>query len=123
MSRIAIALAVSLPTVALAQTMPSNIKRTGTYAASLFGLSLGAGGIEFDRTGSTLYVNDPYADRLMAVTVVRNASCTCLVMSATYGALEKVKLLAPYGSPEPFSPFGQQRMASCAHRFASKDRR
>jgi hypothetical protein len=74
MRRLAWALTITFPAAAMAQTMPSSITRTGTYTAASLGLTTGAGGIEFNAAGTTLYVNDPYADRVMAATVVRNAS-------------------------------------------------
>ena len=57
-----------------AQTMPSTLTKIGTYTSATLGLSAGAGGIEFDAKGQTLYVNDPVADRVVSLTVVRNTS-------------------------------------------------
>ena len=57
-----------------AQTMPSTLTKVGTYTSATLGLSAGAGGIEFDAKGQTLYVNDPVADRVVSLTVVRNTS-------------------------------------------------
>ncbi|MHC4512150.1 MAG: hypothetical protein ACYTGW_03575 [Planctomycetota bacterium] len=57
-----------------AQTTPSSLTKVGTYSSATLGLSAGAGGFEFDSAGKTLYINDPVADRVMSVTVVRNTS-------------------------------------------------
>jgi len=57
-----------------AQTLPSTLTKVGTYTSAQLGLKSGAGGLEFDAAGTTLYINDPVADQVVSLTVVRNAS-------------------------------------------------
>ncbi len=82
----------------MAQVVPSSLTKVGTYTSAALGLSAGAGGFEFDSSGSTLYINDPVADRVMSVPVVRDTSgritgfktATVLVTSnsSTQGSLD-----------------------------------
>jgi len=60
---------------AAAQTFPSFLKKTGSYNASVFGPGggYGAGGIEFNATGTYLYVGDVNTGNVVKVTVVRTA--------------------------------------------------
>lgn len=63
-----------LAAAATAQTLPSTLTKVGTYTSAQLGVKAGAGGIEFDAAGRTLYLNDVGGKQVVAVTVVRNTS-------------------------------------------------
>jgi len=74
MCRWTFVVALSLSVSVSAQTLPSTLKQTGAYASTVFGLTAGAGGIEFNSAGTKLYINDRNNNKVMVVDVVRNAN-------------------------------------------------